>query len=186
MKTYAIEIRYGFYISASLFIWMMLQYLLGFQNEYVSYYSIVKTLGLIFPVAFTFVALRKKREEFYDGVISFQQAFKAGIIIAGVCTLLTIPVQLVFHYSINPRFFDVMIEEHVKQAIDKGKSFTEARHQAEAYYNITAYTVQESIGTLVTGALLALIFAWGVKRSESELDALKERMKPSVLNHNES
>lgn len=177
MKAYLIEIRYAFFISAVTFIWLMLEYLLGFQDEYVSYHSLVSKLALVIPIAFTFAALRQKREEYYDGVISFRQAFQSGALIAIICALLMIPIQYVFHYMINPRFFDVMIEESIKDGIKNGKNLTEARQQAEAYYNITAYVIQSVIGTLVIGFLLAAILGWGVKRSEAELDALKEKMK---------
>ncbi len=182
MKAFAIELRYAFFISASTFIWLMLEYLLGFQDDYVSYHPVVSMLVLIFPIAFTFIALRKKREEYYQGVITFGQAFQSGLVIAVICALLAIPIQYIFHYAINPRFFDVMIEESMKQAINTGKNLTEARQDAEAYFNIVSYIIQSVVGTLIIGLLLSGLFAWGVKRNESELDALREKMKAAMPN----
>ncbi len=177
MKTYAIEIRYALFISAATFIWLMLEYLLGFQDEYVSYHPVVSMFALIIPIAFTFVALRKKREEYYDGVISFKQAFQTGGIIAVICAVITIPIQFIFHYMINPRFFDVMIDVAISNSVKNGKNLTEARQQAEAYFNINSYIIQSVVGTLLIGLLLAAILGWGVKRSEAELDALKANLK---------
>lgn len=175
MKAFAIEIRYAFFISAATLIWLMLEYLLGLQDEYVQYHSVITMFSLIIPIAFTFVALRKKRDEYYEGVITFRQAFVTGMLITMMCAVLVIPIQLMFHYSINPHFFDVMIEEHVKQAINKGKNLTEAYQQAQAYFNINAYIVQSVIRTLVIGTVLSAILGWGVKRSEAEWEVWKQK-----------
>jgi FtsH-binding integral membrane protein len=185
MQRLSIEIRYAFFISASTFIWLMLEYLLGFQDEYVSFHPVVSMVVLIFPIAFTFVALRKKRDEYYEGVITFGQAFQSGIIIAIICAVFTVPIQYIFHYAINPRFFDVMIEESIKKAINNGKNFTDARQQAEAYFNITSYIIQSVVGTLIIGLLLSALFSWGVKRSEAELEAMREKLKTAMPNRNE-
>lgn len=186
MNAFALELRYAFFISAGTFIWLMMEYLLGFHDEYVRVYGMVSKVALIIPIAFTFVALRKKREEYYDGVITFGQAFKSGLIIALLCAVFIIPIQIMFHYAINPRFFDVMIEEHIERAIRNGENLTEARNQAFAVYKVSAYVVQRATATLLTGLVLAVIFAWGTRRTQEELDALREKYKAAMDNRSES
>ena len=186
MTRYLTEFRYAFFISALCFIWLMLEYVAGFHDKYVQYHTFISVLSIVIPLVFYFLAIIKKRDDELDGIISFRQAVLSGLTITIIWIVLTVPTQLVFHYMINPRFFDVMIEEYVYHAVDKGMSEELANESAAALFNIKAYLIQRLITVLIVGVSLSIIDAWFLKRTvkpeeliaESPLDDTEQLDEP--------
>ena len=148
-----IELKAAVLITLLMLLWLALEFMIGLQDQFIACHPYVTMVTLVIPVIISRMALFTKRDKELHGSISFWQAFKSGIIIALLSTLLAIPTQYIFHYLINPDFFDAMI----KYAVANRKSTPE---QAANYFNFQSYLLQSVGGTMVTGVVIALISAY--------------------------
>lgn len=146
-----LELRYALLISFSMLLWLALEALLGLHDKYIAYHPYISMLAVFIPIVFSSMAVKEKRENM-GGNITFKQAFITGLIITVLTALLAVPSQFIFHYWINPDFFDNMISYTVQH----GKS---SPAQAAMYFNLTSYIAQSVFGTLLFGSVVALIVA---------------------------
>jgi hypothetical protein len=148
-----IELKAAMLIALLILLWLALEFMVGLQDQFIAYHPYVTIIALVIPVIVTRKALITKRDGELHGNITFAQAFKSGVTIALLSAVLAVPTQYIFHYLINPDFFDSMI----KYAVANGKSTPE---QAANYFNFHSYLLQSVLGTLVVGALVALVLAY--------------------------
>lgn len=146
-----LELRYALLISLGMLLWLALEAVLGFHDKYIAYHPYVTMLALAIPIVFSRMAVRDKKEV-QGGTISFKQALITGLVITVLAAILAVPVQLVFHYWINPHFFEDMIN----YAVVNGKS---SAQQAAMFFNLTSYIIQSVVGTLIFGSVVALVVA---------------------------
>lgn len=155
---FRLEIRYAVLISLLMLLWLAIEFMLGLHDNYIQYHPYVTMFALVIPIAGSYLAIKSKREE-QNGHITFKQALRTGIVIALFSALFTVPVQLAFHFIINPDFFDNMIAYAVKHAellkMDAGKATADAQN----YFSLSSYITMSFLGTLVFGSLIALILA---------------------------
>ena len=150
---YRIELKYGVLISLLLLLWLSLEFMVGLQDTYIAYHAYVAMLFLIMPVLVTRHALHERLDE--AGKLSFKQAFTSAMIITLITTVLAAPVQLIFHYVINPDFFDTMIQYAVVH-------YRQTPTEAARYFNLSSYVMQSVTGTLVVGTVVSLLLAYFV------------------------
>jgi hypothetical protein len=94
---------YGLAAAGGVFLWMMLEYALGFHTARAEIGRYTGFLALIFPVAAIAFGVRAARRA-RGGAIGFGEAFGEGIAIAATFSLLgAISVWLYFS-AINPGF----------------------------------------------------------------------------------
>ncbi len=146
-----LPLRYALFISLCMLLWLAFEALVGLHDKYIAYHPYLSMLSVFIPVVFGYLAVKDKRSQL-DGTITFKQALLTGVAVVVITAVLAVPVQLVFHYWINPYFFEDMIE----YAVNNGKSTPE---QAAMYFNITSYIIQSVLGTLVFGNIIALVVA---------------------------
>lgn len=161
----ATEFRFAFYTAAFSFIWLMLEYVAGLQDQFIDYNAVVRWFALFIPVVFFYIGLKRKRDADYDGSITFGQCFRSGLIMTVFAALMIVPLQAVFHYFINPAYFDDMIQHEVQQAVNNGQNPKAAYDAAAATYNMTSYALQSGIGMLVLGTLLTSIYSFMLSRN---------------------
>jgi hypothetical protein len=153
MKNYAIELKWAFLFIGMTLLWMLLEKLSGLHDEHIEQHPIVTNLIAIPAILLYVLALRDKKKNFYNGAISYRQAFMAGLIMTAVITLFVPITQYITSAIITPNYFDNMIA----YSVDHGKS-TQA--EAEAYFNMKNYIIQSVIFTpamgIVTTAIVAL------------------------------
>ena len=146
-----LELRYALLISFGMLLWLALEAVVGLQDKYIAYHPYVTMFAVLIPVVFSRMAVKEKKENL-GGSITFKQALLTGLYITAITAVLAAPVQLIFHYWINPYFFEDMIN----YAVSHGKSSPE---QAAMYFNLTSYTIQSVVGTFVFGSIVALVVA---------------------------
>jgi hypothetical protein len=174
------ELRFAFYIAALSFIWLMLEYAVGLHDVYIEYQPVVSMLAVVIPVGFLFLGMRRKRDVDHDGVASWRQLFKTGMIITVFTALMLLPLQLVFHYFINPRFFDAMIQQAADRALANNRDPAQAQAEAAAYFNIKSYLLQSAIGILLFGTLLSVIYSFVLRRKEPVGDVAVPEFMPKT------
>lgn len=159
---YKIEIRYAVLISLLMLLWLCLEFMIGLQDKYISYHPYVTMLSLIIPIVCSRMVLVEKLEEL-NGKIDFKQGLKIGVTVAVFAAFLSVPVQLAFHYLINPDFFDDMRAYAINRAMLLGMDVAKAKAEAVSYFNLTSYILQSFFGTLIFGSIIAAIMAWRMK-----------------------
>ncbi len=147
-----IELKYAMLITLLMLLWLALEFMIGIQDRFIAWYPFATVLSLIIPIGATRQAMIAKCEVLY-GHMPFKRAFTTGLIIAVLVAALSIPSQLVFHYIINPDFFEDMIQ----YAVAYGHN-TPA--QAAQYYNLRTSLIESVLGSLVLGTLIAAIMAY--------------------------
>ncbi len=160
-----IEIRYAVLISLLMLLWLSLEFMVGLHDTYIQYHPYVTMFALIIPIVCSRMALKDKLEQF-NGKLDFKQAFKTGVIIAALAAVFAIPVQFVFHYLVNPDFFDNMISYSVTRAMATGTDVTKAKAEATSYFNFTSYLLMSVFGTLIFGSVIAAVMAWRMRTNK--------------------
>lgn len=162
MSNLRIELRYAMLISLLMLLWLAVEFLVGLHDTYIAYHPYFTLLALIIPVVCSRMAVTDKTEEL-NGRINFKQAFTTGTIVAVLAALFSVPVQLVFHFLINPDFFTGMIDHAIRHAELNNLDVSKATADATAYFNLQSYLLMSFIGTLVFGLLLAAFMAWRMR-----------------------
>jgi hypothetical protein len=158
--SFRIELKAAMLITLLMLLWLSFEFMVGLHDRFIAYHPYLTMLALVIPVIVTRSAIVSKREEL-KGQISFRQALVSGLTIAVMCAVFAIPAQLIFHYLINPEFFDTMI----KYAVENDKSSPE---EAAHYFNLQSYLIQSVMGTLIFGVVIALVAAYMLRTKPVE------------------
>ena len=151
MNKYIIEIKWGLIFTAVALLWMVVEKLLGWHGEKIAQHATYTNLFAIIAIAVYVFALLEKRKEL-SGVMSWKEGFVSGVIITIVVTILSPVSQWVTHQIISPEYFPNVIN----YVVESGNMTREA---AEAFFNLSSYMVQASIGGLVMGLITSAVVA---------------------------
>ena len=162
------EIQTGILLSVSLFLWLLLEFFLGFHTTRIDYHPFITWLSIVIPIAGIYWSMKVKRDREYAGKISFVQALKSGFVVTVIMSLLGPIMVFVYVSVINPLFFStmlahskVMIEGLNISVVDKEKMIEESTRN----FSTSSYVIQSFIGSLIMGAVLSLLTAALMKRN---------------------
>ena len=162
------EIRTGILLSVGLFLWLMLEFFLGFHTTRIDYHPFINWLSIVIPIAGIYWSMKVKRDREYAGKISFVQALKSGFVVTAIMSLLGPIMVFVYVSAINPLFFStmlahskVMIEGLNISIVDKEKMIEESTRN----FSTSSYLIQSFIGSLIMGTVLSLLTAALMKRN---------------------
>jgi hypothetical protein len=106
------------------------------------------------------LALIDKRNNYFNGIITWKQGFISGLIITLIITVLTPLTQLIVSNIITPEYFPNIIEYSVKEGM---MTFEEA----EKYFSLTSYIMQGAIGSFVMGLITSAIVAFFIRKKSN-------------------
>ena len=150
-----IELRYAILSALILLLFLILEFVAGFQDTLIAYHPYVSLLAFIIP-AFTYrMALIEKIEQKF-GKLTLAQAGFCGLMTTLFFCILVIPVQLAFHQLINPDFFSNMI----LYAIKTGKQTPE---HAALFFNLKTYIIESVLGFFVVGLIISVILGFRMR-----------------------
>jgi hypothetical protein len=159
MKKYRIELKWAFIFTVLALLWMVFEKAMGWHDEliaqhatYTNFFSIVAILVYVF-------ALIDKRNNYYNGIMTWKQGFVSGVIISIIIAVLAPLSQWITHAVITPDYFT----NAINYAVESGNATQE---EAESYFNLTAYIIQSSVFGLVVSVFTAAIVAAFVRRKE--------------------
>ncbi len=162
------EIRTGILLSVGLFLWLLLEFFLGFHTTRIDYHPFITWLSIVIPIVGIYWSMKVKRDREYAGKISFVQALKSGFVVTAIMSLLGPIMVFVYVSAINPLFFStmlahskVMIEGLNISVIDKEKMIEESTRN----FSTSSYVIQSFIGSLIMGTVLSLLTAALMKRN---------------------
>ncbi len=157
MRYIIIELKWAIIFTVSMLVWMLLEHTMGWHDAYIAEHWWLTLLFI--PVAFLlyYLALKEKRRRFYNGKITWFQAFLSGCLLGLFVALLSPLAQYINHEYIAPSYFPNIIAYSVDNSLL-------TREEAVANFNLKSYMLQSAVGAIVAGIITSAIVALLVKR----------------------
>src|SRR2546423_11730676 len=115
----------GLIVSAAMIRGMMIENKnLDFDNLIIGYASMLIAFSLVF------VAIKKQRDKYNGGVISFGKAFRTGLWITLIASTMYVLTWLIYYYNFIPDFMDRYADHMIAKAKESGSNLAEAQKQA--------------------------------------------------------
>jgi len=161
-----VELKYGLFSSFLLFVWMVFEYTLLVPNyhELGSYIGIV---AAIIPVIGIYLGIREKRYKTNFGYITFQEAFKTGIVITFIIAVLVVVFTYVYYEYINPGYVNYLAAETEKSMLQNnaGRDEINAAVTIIRYqYSLNIQIIQQLLFILVGGSVISFIISMLLKK----------------------
>ncbi len=150
------EIKYALGFFMMTLLWMAMERLLGLHSTHIDKHATYTNLYAIPSIAIYVMALLEKRKE-YNGIITYGQAFKSGLIMTVIITLLSPISQYLTSVYITPHYF----ENAINFAVTSGAMTQDA---AISEFNLSNYLMYSVIGAPVMGLFTTSIVALIVRR----------------------
>ena len=152
MKKIRIEIKWAIIFVLMQLAWMLLEKLMGLHSEYIDKHPVYTNFIAIPAVIIYVLALLDKRNNAFNGKMTYMQGFFSGLIITLIVTILGPLTQYITSTIITPEYFPNVIN----YSVESGKMTQEA---AEDYFNLRSYIVQVLIGTPIMGIITTAVVA---------------------------
>ena len=157
MKKFAIEIKWGIIFTLVTLIWVFIEKSLGWHDENIADHPIYTNLFAIVAIVVYVFALLDKRNNFFNGKMTWSQGFISGIVVSVVVAILSPLAQYITHELISPEYF----ENVITYSVDNGAL---SRSAAEEYFNLSSYIIQSFFFSLVMGVVTSAIVALFVRK----------------------
>jgi len=156
MNKIGIELKWAGIITAFTCLWAVLEQALGHHKDFGN----ILITAFIYYIILTFlwaIAFIDKKKSLGKGSIwEFKSAFKFGLILTGLLTILSPISQYIIYESISPDYFNNMIEYQMA----KGR---QTRESLELIHNINFAIRQGVMNNLSLGVIYAALYAWVFK-----------------------
>lgn len=160
MNKIGVELKWAAFITAFTCLWAALEHALGYHKDF----SNILITSFIYYVILTFLwaiaFIDKKKSLGKDTVWEFKNAFKFGLFITGLTTLLSPIVQYIIHESISPDYFNNIIEYQ----LSKGR---QTRESLENIYNMEVAIRTAVTETLSYSIVFSALYAWVFKTKKN-------------------
>lgn len=156
MRKIKIEIKWTLLFIGMQLVWMVLEKALGFYSTHIDKHHIFTNFIALPAIAMYVFALLDKKKNYYLGNISYKQAFRSGLVISIIVTILSPLTQLIITYLIAPEYFP----NAIRYAVESGNMIAV---EADEWFNIYSFIIQGLIGTPIMGIITSLIVAFFVK-----------------------
>jgi hypothetical protein len=155
MNNLKIELKWAFIFAIMTLLWMLMEKVSGLHGKHIYYHQYLTNLYAIPAILVMVLALKDKKENFFDGDMTYWQGLRTGLIISIVIALLSPLTQFIISVIISPEFFP----NAIKLSLETGHFSNLA--EAEAFFNYKNYTMLSAIAAVVMGVVttaVAMIF----------------------------
>jgi hypothetical protein len=152
MKSIKTEVKWAFIFIVMMLAWMLMEKLTGLYSENIEWHPVVTNFVAIPAITVYVLALLDKRKKDYNGVMTYGQGFKSGLIITLIVTLFTPLTQYLTTEVIAPEYFP----NAIAYTVDNGFM---TQSDAEAFFNLKSYMIQSTIGAPIMGIVTTAIVA---------------------------
>ena len=156
MKNFRIEFRWALIFSMAQLIWMYFEKAIGLHDEHIDQHAIYTNLFAIVAIVIYVLALRNKKNDFFNGSMNWKQGFISGIVLSVLIAIISPLVQYIISTYITPDYFQNIID----YAVENGKMTLE---NAQGYFNLKSYMLQSAFGALAMGLVTSAVVAFFVK-----------------------
>jgi len=155
MKNFAIEIKWAIAATVLSLLWIFLEKSLGLYDANLKWQPLFSMLIGFVVIPLYYLAIRDKKKNFYNGIITWKQGFFTGLIMTFFIMISSPLCQYLSHNFIAPDFFEKAITYTVNS-----KRMTQT--DAEAYFNLNSYITQSvsmmlSFGVMISGIVSYLL-----------------------------
>ncbi|WP_018344108.1 DUF4199 domain-containing protein [Cytophaga aurantiaca] len=154
------ELLAGVTIAVASFIWICLEYIIGFHDRLIDYHPYVTNLAYILPVIGVNWAVKKRYAAQTPEAFEIKDGLMSGVIVAVTSAFLLLPLLWIFVTYINPAFFGNMIAGATKKALMSGDNSVIALQDAKEYFNLSSYLIQSFTSMLMLGVLISLMVSF--------------------------
>ncbi|MFY8128071.1 MAG: DUF4199 domain-containing protein [Chitinophagaceae bacterium] len=155
MNKVTIEIKWAIIFSLVGLLWIALEKFSGLHGKYIDYQIYLTNLFAIPAIIVMVLALKDKKNTFFNGQMTYLQGLVSGIILSIFIALLSPLTQWITTYVITPEFFP----NAIKRSVELG--YFKTTGEAEANFNFKNYAIMGTISALVMGIIttaIAMIF----------------------------
>lgn len=152
MKRVKIELKWAIIFTIMSLAWMLLEKTLGWHDENIADHWWLTLFFLPFAIIIYILAMRETRRRVYKGKMTWRQGFLSGLLMAVFVTLLSPLAQYITHNYITPEYFETVRNYSVTNELM-------SIQKANAYFNITSYMWQATIGAFAGGFITSAIGA---------------------------
>ncbi|HEY0091731.1 MAG TPA: DUF4199 domain-containing protein, partial [Flavobacterium sp.] len=156
MSKFSIEFKWAIIFVLCSLLWMVFEKSMGWHDELIDIQPIYTNLFAIIAIAIFVIALKDKKENFFNGNMTWTQGFLSGVILTIIITLLSPLSQYITHTYITPNYFRNAINH-----TDNHNVYS--REQAEAFFNLKSYIIQACLAGLSMGVVTSAIVSLFVR-----------------------
>ena len=161
------ELKYGVIAGGATVIWMTLGYLLGWEQSTMGKYA--PYLSLMILALAIYITILFKRDRDKNGLLSFKEAFIAGMAVSFVVGLMVGGYLMLYVQAIHPGYADEMVksakeyyesQKFSQEQIDKGIESTKAMYSPFGQFTYGIGT------TMLVGVFISVIVGALMQRKE--------------------
>jgi len=162
MNKIGIELKWAAIITTFACVWAAMEKSLGYHKDFSNiivtafFYYIILTL--LWAVAF----IDKKKSLGKGAVWEFKNAFKFGLFLTGLLTVLSPIAQYIIYETISPDYFNNVIQYQLA----KGK---QTRESLELIHNLNFTIRQGVMNALSLGVVFSALYAWVFKTKSTAI-----------------
>ena len=160
MNKYKIEVKWAFAFVIMQLLWMLLEKILGLHSQNIDKHPIYTNFVAIPSIAIYMFALLDKRNNYFQGTMTYKEGLITGVIITFIVTLFSPLTQLIVSNIITPEYFPNVIKHSVNTGL-----MTEV--EALNFFNLNSYIKQAIIVTPIMGMITTIIVAFLIKKKNS-------------------
>jgi hypothetical protein len=157
MKNFKIEFKWAIYFSILTLFWLSIEKGVGLHDQHIDLHPIYTNLIAIPYILLYYLALRQKREWFYNGKITWSQAMVSGAVLSAIVALLSPLVQYIGASFITPDYFKNATEYAIEQR-------NMNPDLAKQYFSMRSYIIQSIFFALAMGIVTSALVALFVKK----------------------
>jgi hypothetical protein len=166
MNKLKLSLNYGTIAGLAVFSVFLINYLIGFNPL-----GNASWLGAWIPFVFIYLTIKNARKKYYDGFITYGQAFKSSFVMILVYATLGNMLNLLFLSFAAPQIFDEFMAQTMGE-MEKVESFLSPEmydKMMEEFEKSTPSSIMFSnvFNQIFGGTILALIFAAFMKKNPS-------------------
>ncbi len=156
------SLKWGILLSVTGFIWVLMEFVLGFQTDKIQQHASITNLVLLPVMLILHLALLEFRR-ITGPKTAFKHLMIGALSITGITVVLIPFLQWIFFTLINPGFF----ETFRNYAVSTGQMTAEA---ASAYFTLSSYLTMSVVASVLTNLVVSAILASLILRQKKIYD----------------
>lgn len=172
MNKIGIELKWAAIITTFTCLWASLEKSLGYHKDFSNILMMAFLFYILLTFLWAFAFIDKKKSLGKNAVWEFKDAFKFGLFLTGLLTILNPIAQYIIYNTISPDYFNNVIEYQLA----KGKQTREA---LELIHNMNFTIRQGVMNTLSLGVIYTALYAWVFKAKKADIK--KNEIKKNTI-----
>lgn len=157
MSKFSIEIKWAVAFTVVSILWMFFEKAMGWHGQNIEQHALYTNFFAIPAIGVYILALRDKRENFFDGSMTWRQGFMSGSILSILVAALSPLAQYTVHVYVSPEYLPNMIALSVEKEMMKIE-------EAKSYFSLSNYMISSIFFALSAGIVTSAVVAWFLKR----------------------